>query len=206
MEYNKIAQKDVVSKTVAALENKGYQVTVSADKAAALASLKKLLPKGASVQNGASETLEQIGYIDYLKSPDTGLVNMHALIVAETDHAKQLNLRKDASKADYYVGSLHALTEEGDILVASNTGSQMPGIVFNSHNIIFVASTKKIVPDLAEAFNRLNDHVIPLEDLRVQKAYGIPHTSLNQILILKGLSPMFGRTTSVILVEEDLGY
>ena len=155
--------------------------------------------------NGASKTLDQIGFIEYLKSRKHEWNNLHEAIVAEKDRGKQMVLRKQASLSDYYLGSVHALTEKGEFIIASNTGSQLPHIVFTSPNLIFVVSTKKIVSTLADAMKRLEDHVVPLEDKSIMEKFNI-HTMLSKIVIFKRENPMMGRKVRMILVDEDLGF
>lgn len=205
MKYNEPASQTSVEKTVSELQNKGYQAFVVKNKDEALTKIKEIIPAGASVMNGASVTLEQIGFVDYLKSGDHDWNNLHAAIVAETDPQKQNQLRQQAIHSDYYLGSVHALIENGEFLIASNTGSQLPHIVFTSPNLIFVVSTKKIVPDFNEAMSRLTDYVVPLEDVHMQKKYHV-NTQLNKIVILKNENQMMNRHITFLLVEADLGF
>ena len=155
--------------------------------------------------NGASRTLEEVGYIEYLKSGTHGWNNLHEAIVTETDPAKQAVLRKQSVISDFYLGSVHALTETGELLIASNTGSQLPHLVYTSPNIILVVSTKKIVPTLSDAFSRIEEHVVPLEDVRMKSVYGYG-TTYTKTLVLHSENPALGRSVKVILVTEDLGF
>ena len=205
MNYDILATKEIVTKTVEALKANGVEAIVVETGTEALEKIKGLIPKDASVMNGASKTLDQIGFIEYLKSGKHGWNNLHEGIVAEKDRSKQMILRKQAVLSDYYLGSVHALAENGDFIVASNTGSQLPHIVFTSPNLIFVVSTKKIVPTLIDAIKRLEDHVLPLEDKSIMEKFNI-HTMLSKIVIFKRENPMMGRKVRMILVNEDLGF
>jgi L-lactate utilization protein LutC len=194
-----------INKTVAGLIGHGYKAVVVSTKQEALEAVKKIIPAGSSVMNGSSVTLEQIGFVDLLKSGTHGWNNLHAGIVSETDSLKQATLRKQALLSDYYVGSVHALTEEGEFVIGSNTGSQLPHIVYSSTNLIFVVSTKKIVPELGAAMKRLVETVVPLEDKHMMELYKMG-TALNKIVIFKGESPFNKRVISFVLVKEDLGF
>lgn len=205
MKYDKIASNDVLQKTIKALKKKNFIFSMVKNKNEALEKIKGIIPKGASVMNGSSVTLAQIGFVDYLKAGKHGWNNLHENILAEKDQKKQAKLRRESLLADYYLGSVTAMTENGELLIASNTGSQLPHIVFSSPNLIFVISTKKIVPNLAQAMERLEKYVIPLEDERMKNQYGIG-TTLNKIVIFKDENPMGNRKINFILVEEDLGY
>ncbi len=205
MTYDTLATEISINKAVGALAAKNFHPLVVASGAEALAEIKKLIPSGKSVMNGASVTLEEIGFFDYLKTGTHGWKNMHALITAEPDAVKRMELRKQGITSDFYLGSAHALTEAGDLVFASNTGSQLPHLAFTSPNIILVVSTQKIVPDLDEAMKRIREHIIPLEDERMMHAYKA-HTAQNKTLILHGESPIMGRTIHVIIVKEKLGF
>jgi len=105
--------------------------------------------------NGASRTLEEIGYVDYLKSGTHGWKNLHEEILAEKDPATQALLRKQSVLSDYYLGSAHAVTQTGELVIASNSGSQLPHLAYTSPNIILVVGTHKIVPTLQDALARI---------------------------------------------------
>jgi L-lactate utilization protein LutC len=157
--------------------------------------------------NGASTTLEQVGYVDYLKSGSHPWNNLHEQIVKETDPAKQAVLRRQATISDYYLGSVHALTENGEIIIASNTGSQLPNVVYSSPNVLFIVGANKICKDIAEGMDRLHDHVMPLEDVRMKKVYG-PNagTYESKTLILHNEPAFNARNLRMIIIKETLGF
>lgn len=205
MQYNTPASQEVLDSTVINLRERGFLPEVLASATAALERIKELIPAGSSVMNGASRTLEQVGYIDYLKSEDHPWNNLHARIFAETDPAKQMAARMQATLSDFYLGSVHAVAATGELVIASNTGSQLPHIAFTSPHIIFVVGTNKIAPTLNEAIARLEQHVIPLEDERMQQAYGMG-TTLSKTLIFHRESPVIGRPVHILLIPEVLGF
>ena len=205
MDYTKLASKESVERTANALQTRNFQSVAFGSGKDALEYITGAIPAGASVMNGASVTLEQIGFVDYLKSGKHSWNNLHAAILAEQDKDKQAALRKQSVGSDYYLGSVHALTEGGELIIASNTGSQLPHLVFTSPNLILVVSTKKIVPMLADGFERLEKHVIPLEDVHMKEKYGVG-TQHNKTVVLRSENPNMKRTVTVVLVNEDLGF
>jgi L-lactate utilization protein LutC len=205
MDYNTLASADIVEKTVTALKANNFDALVLDSKAEALEKIKMLIPLGASVMNGSSTTLKQIGFIDYLKDGAHGWKNLHAEVLAEKDETKQAELRKHAVVSDYYLGSAHVVTQDGQLVFASNTGSQLPHLAYTSPNIILVVSTKKIVPDLTAAWKRIDDHILALEDARMKEAYGFGTTHA-KTLILHKENPSMGRKVLVLFVNEDLGF
>jgi L-lactate utilization protein LutB len=204
-DFTSLASEEVVARTRTALESHGFKTDYVATKDAALARIKELVPQGASIMNGASKTLEQIGFVAYLKSGTHGWNNLHEAILAEKDPAKQAFLRQQSSLSDVYLGSAHAVSETGEIIVASNTGSQLPHLVFTSKTVILVVGTQKIAPSEAAAIERLETHVVPLEDERMMGVYGA-HTQISKLLIMRKENTFMGRTVLVLFVGESLGY
>jgi hypothetical protein len=205
MDYDTLASKDTVDKTAAALSANNFEPIIVNTKEEALAKIQELIPAGASVMSGASRTLEQIGFVGHLQSGEHDWHNLHEAILSEKDPALQAQLRRRSVVSDYYLGSVHALSSTGELVVASYTGSQLPHLVYTSPNIILVVSTKKITPTLMDSLERLRTHVLPLEDERILKQHGI-HTTYAKTLILHRENPSMGRKVRVILVNENLGF
>jgi L-lactate utilization protein LutB len=207
MDYTAIPPDATLEAVAAALKERNFSPIIVNTKEEALETIKQMIPAGASVMNGASRTLEEIGYIEYLKSGAHPWNNLHAGIVAEQDQEKQRTLRRQALLSDYYLGSVHALSEQGELVIASNSGSQLPHLTYSSPKVVLVVSAQKIMPTLAEAEARLKEHVIPLEDARMKEATGGQSgTKLNKLLHFFGEPTYTGRTVTVVLVKEKLGF
>jgi hypothetical protein len=102
------------------------------------------------------------------------------------------------------LGSVHAVTEEGQLVIASNTGSQLGAYAYGSEKVVWVVGTQKIVKNLDEAMKRIYEYVLPLESERVKKAYGMERSNVSKLLIInKEVKP--GRAV-VVLVKESLGF
>ena len=126
MNYTEIPSSEIVANTTASLTERNFEPIVVNTKEEALEKIKELIPAGASVMNGSSVTLKEIGFVDYLKSNHHGWNNLHEAILKETDPAKQAELRRQALLSDYYLGSVHAIAETGELVIGSNSGSQLP--------------------------------------------------------------------------------
>lgn len=205
MDYATPASEATITKTLENIPARNFIPHVVADRAAALALVKELIPPEASVQTGASRTLEEIGFIDYLKDGEHGWNNLKGKVAGAQDPQAQAKLRKEATLSDFYLGSAHAITEAGEIYIASNTGSQMPNIVFSSPNVILVIGAQKIVPDRAHAFDRIETHVVPLEDERMMQAMNA-HTQWSKTVILSKEPAFNERSIHVVIVKEKLGF
>ncbi len=203
--YAKLASVSAIETTAEALNSHNFSAVILNTKEEALAKIKELIPHGASVMNGASQTLETIGYIDYLKAGQHGWNNVHDGILAEKDPVKQAELRKHSVVSDFYLGSVHALSQTGEMVIASASGSQLPHLAYTSPNLILVVGVQKITPTLADAVHRLETYVIPLEDKRMHEAYNIG-TMYAKTLILHKENPAMGRKVHVLIVRESLGF
>ncbi len=205
MTYDTLANQDSINKTVTSLKANNFDVLIIKSKDEALETIKKIIPKGVSIMNGSSVTLSEIGFIDYLKSNEHSWNNLHANILAEKDTDKQAKLRRESVLSDYFVVSAHAITESGEIVFASNSGSQLPHLVYTSPNIVIIVGTQKIVSDLKAGIDRIEQYVFPLEDERAKKL-GWGGSLIAKLLILKKENPKMGRKITVLLVNEKLGY
>ena len=205
MDYAKISDDNSIDMTVKALAERNVEAIVVATKEEALAKIKEWIPQGVSVMNGASQTLEAIGFVEYLKSGTHGWNNLHAMVAAEQDPAKRAALRKQALFSDFYLGSVHALAQTGEFVVASASGSQIPHIAFTSPNLVFVVGAQKIVPTLDEARKRVADYVFPLEDARM-KSTGAPGSIFSKEFIFHREPAVMGRKVRMIIVKEALGF
>jgi L-lactate utilization protein LutC len=191
-----------LERAAAALTAKNFAVEILDDAAAARTRVKDLIPEGAVVFTGASETLrlsgieEDInnsGRYDSLKSRSTTM-----------DRATQRNeIWRAISTPDVLLGSVAAVTESGSLVVGSASGSQLPGYAGAAARVIWVVGAQKVVPDLPAALRRVEEHCLPLENERAMKVYGRP-SALNRVLILNA-EPEPGRGT-VLLLREAIGF
>ena len=201
MDYTQLASDDAVARTVTSLRDHNIEAEAVADRQEALARVQALTPEGAEVMVGTSTTLEQIGFMAWLAAA-MGVIDLRARIRAENDAAAGAELRRRATTADVMVGSVHAISETGEAVVLSRTGSQM-GPYLAARKVLWVAGTQKVVPTLNDAINRARDYATPLEDARM-KSVGAQGTRIGKTLIFHN-EVQAGRIT-LILVPEVLGF
>jgi hypothetical protein len=190
-----------LERVAAALTAHGFAVEILDDAAAARTRVKDLIPEGASVFTGASETLRRSGIDeDINKSGRYDSLKSRPPM----DRATQRNeIWAALSTPDVIVGSVAAVTETGSLVVASASGSQLPGYAGAAARVIWVVGAQKVVPDLPAALRRIEDHCLPLENDRAMKVYGRP-SAINRVLILNA-EPESGRGT-VLLLREAIGF
>jgi hypothetical protein len=161
-----------------------------------------MLPIGAEVYNNTSQTLEVIGLAEEIER--SGRFQSLRLRLYQMDHEMQKReMRQLAAAPDFVVGSAHAVTREGSILVASASGSQLGPLVSGAGHVVFVIGGQKIVADLSTGLRRINEFCYPLEDQRAREAYGVPSGVNNVLIINHVVAP--GRITAV-LVNETIGF
>ena len=191
-----------LEQAAAALTAHGFTVEILDDAAAARTRIKDLIPPGASVFTGASETLRLSGIDADINT--SGRYDAIRPRGQAMDRATQLaEIWRLMSTPDVIVGSVHAVTETGSLVVASASGSQLPGYAGGALRAIWIVGAQKVVPDLATALRRVEDHCLPLESARAQAAYG-QASAINRLLILNA-EPQPGRGT-VLLLREAIGF
>ena len=197
------ADRDTIEATAAALRDKGYDVHIADDAADAKRIVFELLPDGAEVGQGASQTLDAIGITHELEeSGRYDAVRARTRAMDRSTPEGLRDMRKLGVGPDWYVNSAHAVTLDGTIVVASNTGSQLAPLSFGAGEVIFVIGSQKLVPDLETAMQRLEEHSLPLEHARMQGLYGI-NSEIKKILIIhREFRPTRFR---VVLVREPVG-
>jgi L-lactate utilization protein LutC len=204
MNYKLLPSMEVIEGTMKELKSRSVIPYFVENRKKALEKLCELIPSGARVMTGSSTTLEQIGFVGLLKSGKHSWNNLKDEMLSEKDANKQAELRKQSVLSEYFIGSVHALTESGETLTASASGSQLPSYVYTSNNVIWVVGAQKIVPDLLEAIKRIKEYVFPLEDKRM-KDLGSAGSVIGWMLYF-GQKILPNRKINLILINEALGF
>jgi hypothetical protein len=197
-----VASEQQIRAVAIALERSGVTATVVDSGEEARAAVRSTLPVRAEVYNNTSRTLEVIGVAEDIER--SGLYQPLRPRLYRMDREMQgREMRQLSAAPDWVVGSVHAVTEEGALLIASATGSQLGPIVSGAGHVILVIGGQKIVPDFNTGLRRLYEYCFPLEDQRAREAYGVPSGVNNVLVINRATRP--GRITA-ILVSESLGF
>lgn len=152
--------------------------------------------------NNTSQTLEATGIADDIER--SGRYQPLRLRLYRMDREMQRReMRALGASPDYVVGSVHALTEDGSLLIASASGSQLGPLASGAGQVIFVIGAQKIVSDVATGMRRIYEYCYPLEDARARRAYEVPSGVNNILIVNKVMTP--SRVTAII-VKERLGF
>jgi L-lactate utilization protein LutB len=200
---DELPDDDTIDETVANLEANGFEVVVVESAEAALDTVTSQIPAGASVMNGHSTTLEEVGFIDYLSEGDHEWESLPEEIQSIDDDAERQAARRESQTADYFLGGINAVAGTGELVAADRSGSRIGAYPFAASNVVIVSGVNKIVENLDAALDRLESVAYPLENERAKDAYGVESAVAKQLIFRQELEE--GRTT-VVLVRESLGY
>jgi hypothetical protein len=200
-EFARPVDEAAIERTAAALRGHGFDVRLVDDGDAARDLVLTLIPEGAEVGEGASITMRQLGLTAIID--ESGRYDALRPRTRAMDRATQMReIRKLGAAPDFQLNSVSAVTEDGRLVVASMTGSQLGPIGFGAGRVVLVIGSQKIVPDLDTALRRVEEYSYPLEDANLQEALG-RHSAINKMLIVNA-EFVPGRVT-VILVRRPVG-
>jgi len=201
-EFARLASDARIRAAAAALERNGMTSLIVDSREQARTAVRSILPIGAEVFNNTSRTLEATGVAEDIER--SGQYQPLRPWLYQMDHEMQAReMRQLAAGPDFVVGSVHAVTEDGSLLIASASGSQLGPLVSGAGHVILVIGGQKIVPDLTAGLRRIYEYSFPMEDQRAREAYGVPSGVNNILVINRVVTP--GRVTA-ILVRESIGY
>ena len=200
--FAKLATDEQAARVARALEMNGMKTFVVKTGEEAKQIVLDLVPQGAEVYANQSQTLDKLGLREEFDG--SGRYDAVRPKVLKLDRKTQSDeIRKLRAAPDYIIGSVHAITETGQVMTASFGGSQLGAYAYGSAKVIWVVGTQKLVKNLDEGFRRIDEYSLPLEDARLVEALGI-HSMVGKTLIVnREVVP--GRVT-IVLVKENLGF
>jgi len=199
--FTMLPDEQTLAAAVTALEEHGFSVEVVDDLDAARQAVLARIPRGSSVMTNTSVTLQETGIADAIN--EGGPYDSARVKMAKLDFATQLQEMKEiGGQPDYALGSVHAVTRDGTLVIASASGSQLASYAWGAANVIFVVGAQKLVPTLEAAHERIFQHSLKLEDARAIAAYG-QHSSVGKILEIHQELP--GRI-HIVLVRQVAGF
>jgi hypothetical protein len=199
--FTTLPDEQTLATTVTALEEHGFSVEVVDDLDAARRAVLARIPHGSSVMTNTSVTLAETGIADAVN--DSGHYESARAKMAELDFGTQLQeMKAIGGQPDYALGSVHAVTRDGTLVIASASGSQLASYAWGAANVVFVVGAQKLVSTPEEARERIYSHSLVLEDGRAVAAYG-QHSFVGKILEIHQELP--GRI-HIVLVRQAVGF
>lgn len=194
-----------IDKTIAALTANGMTVIQVANSAEAKQKVLELLPLGAEVMTLSSVTIDALGLAEEINGSGK-YASVKTTLKSMDKQTQGPEMRRLGTAPEWAVGSVHAITESGQVIIASNTGSQLPADAYGAAHVIWVVGTQKIVPDLEAGFKRISEYILPLESARLAKVYEKPElkSNVSKLLVInKEIAP---NRITIILVPEVIGF
>jgi hypothetical protein len=200
-EFSEPATDESIEKAVEALKKNGIEALVFDSREDLKKQVFELIPENAEIMTMTSMSLTELGIDAGIN--DSGHYNSIRKKFSRMDRKSQANeMRKLGAAPEYAIGSIHAVTESGEIMIASATGSQLPAYAYGAAHVIWVVGTQKIVKDAYEAVERIYKYCLPLEEARAQKAHG-KGSKIAKILTIASEEP--GRIT-LLFLKETIGF
>ncbi len=203
-DWSALATDEIITKTIESLKASGINAIVVENGEEAKKKVFEMIPQNREVMSMSSLTIDALGISKEIQ--ESGKYNSVKNELSKMNRKTQgLEMQRLGTAPEYAVGSVHAVTEDGKIIIASNTGSQLPSYAYGASHVIWVVGTQKIVANLDEAMKRIYEYILPLESERINKVFNITRGSnVSKILTInKEIRP--DRLT-VIFVKEILGF
>ena len=200
--FTSLPDEHVLAATVVALEEHGFSVEVVDDLDAARAAVLARVPDGSSVMTNTSVTLAETGIADAINDGGGRWESARNRMFALDFATQAQEMKAIGGQPDYALGSVHAITADGTLVIASASGSQLASYAWGAANVIFVVGVQKLVPTLEAAHQRIYQHSLPLEDARAQAAYG-QHSQVGKVLEIHQELP--GRI-HLVLIRQQVGF
>lgn len=201
-DFNVAVDAETLERAAAALRERGFETQVASDLPAARVAVVAMIPAGAAVLTATSKTLQEVGIAEDIDESGR-FDSLRRKLMSLDIRTQRDEMRRLGGVPDVVVGSVQAITEDGIVVCASATGSQLGPYAYGAGRVIWVVGAQKIVPDLPAAFRRIREHCHPLEDERARRVYGQP-SSISKALVVE--AERFPGRTSVVLVPDVLGF
>jgi LUD domain len=201
-DFTTLPSEHTLQATVVALEEHGFSVEIVDDLDAAQEAILARIPQGSSVMTNTSVTLAETGIADAINDGDGRWESARNKMFALDFATQAQEMKAIGGQPDYALGSVHAVTADGTLVIASASGSQLASYAWGAANVIFVAGAQKLVPTLEAAHQRIYTHSLKLEDARAQAAYG-QHSQVGKILEIHQELP--GRI-HIVLIRQQVGF
>lgn len=200
------------SKMVKALERRHFEAYYCATAEEAKQRVNELIPDGSSVTWGGTMSVRDIGIPEMLKQRGT-LDVWDRDLVTTPEEKQEMYLR--AFKADYYLASANAISEDGVIVSIDGNGNRVAAITWGPKRVIFVVGMNKVAQNVEAALMRARSTASPINAARFDintpcqldgqcHNCNSPQSICNYIHFLRNSHPQ--RRHVVILVGEELGY
>ena len=211
MSPKEIAKQNLANTIIKNMEKKNLEAYYCATSAEAVEKALSLMPEGASITWGGSESIKECGLMDAIKAANYELIDRTDAKTPEEDrimYSRQV-------MADFFLMSSNAITIDGELVNIDGRANRVSLLCWGPQNVIVIAGMNKIASDVESAIQRVRDAAAPPNTVRLNKNTPCAQTGrcgncyspdciCSQIVITRRSSTP--NRIKVILVGEELGY
>jgi len=201
--WNIPANRERIEKTIKRLEENGIKTYFIENREEAKEKVFEIIPKNSEVMTMTSVTLDTLEILNEINESGK-YVSVRKKLNSMSRESQVREMQQIGVAPEWAIGSVQAVTEDGKIMIASNTGSQLSAYVYGAEHVIFIVGSQKIVKNIDEGMKRIYEHSLLLESERARKAYGVEGSSVNKILLIN--KEFKKDRIHLIFVNEVLGY
>jgi LUD domain len=201
--YSIAASEERIVRASEALKQNGFAVHVVDSLSEAEDLVEGLIPLDKEVFTSQSVTVKQTGLDDVINGPERKFKSLRKEM-GRLDRSTQFRqLVKMGAAPDIIIGSVHAITEDGQVFIASGSGSQLGPYAAGAEKVLWIVGSQKLVGDFNDALRRLELYSYPKEDVRMHELAN-RGSGIGKILIVK--REIVPGRIRVVIVREPVGF
>jgi L-lactate utilization protein LutB len=187
----------------------GYDAHFVKTKEEAFELAKTYIKSGMSVGLGGSESVKEIGLLNYLlNKKDITLFNQYEDGISMDEN---IHRRRQGLVSDIFVTSTNAITKDGKLVNADGSGNRVAAFSYGPKNVLVIVGINKIVEDVESGFKRVMEvaAVKNIERINKKSIEMGKEPSYNLDNIANKFSWVKADDKDriiIILVDEELGY
>ena len=131
--FTTLPDEHALQETVVALEEHGFSAEVVGDLDAARKAVLARIPEGSSVMTNTSVTLAETGIADAINDGEGRWKSARNAMFALDFATQAQQMKAIGGQPDYALGSVHAVTRDGTLVIASASGSQLASYAWALH-------------------------------------------------------------------------
>ena len=174
----------------------------------------KMIPDGALVGLGGSETIIESDLVHELRKLDIRLLDRYRRGVT----TEQVNkMRLEGLLSDVFIASTNAITMDGKLVNQDGIGNRVACMIYGPKKVILLAGMNKVVRNIPDAVSRIKTIAAPMDSVRIGVSTPCSKTAVcqdpdcyppnricSQLVIIE--SSMVKNRILVVLVGEDFGF
>ena len=191
------------------LETCGYAVHFVQTKEDALNLSKTFIKANMSVGLGGSESVKEIGLLDYLiNKKDITLFNQYEDGISMDEN---IHRRRQGLVSDIFVTSTNAITKDGKLVNADGSGNRVAAFSYGPKNVLVIVGINKIVENLEAGFKRIMEvaaikNIERINNKAIEMGKEAKYNIDNIANKFSWVKADDKDRIIIILVDEELGY